>query len=217
MLCRRDRTLAAALSLLIAAGCSSEAPPPGPAETAPPPAAAPSESSAGSAVVGKAPVVPGGLPSIVILQPKTPRELPPQVAKPVMDQISLTFIPAVLLVRTGQPAEFRNSDDVLHNVRVRDDQRRVGAFNVALPTGGAYSFTFEQDGFYDVGCDIHPGMAALVVATSTPYTTLADAEGNFSFPEVPPGQYTLTVYAGADKVERDVEVGTGRTDLAVGE
>jgi Carboxypeptidase regulatory-like domain len=164
-------------------------------------------------VSGRVPVVSGGSPTLIILAPAEPRELPPQAGKPFMDQVVLTFTPAVLFVRTGQPAEFRNSDDVLHNVRVREDATRQGTFNVAIPTGGVYEHAFERDGFYDVGCDIHPGMSALVIAASTPYTAIADAQGVFTIPDVPPGAYVVTVYAGADKLERPVQVTAGRTDV----
>jgi len=142
-------------------------------------------------------------------------EFPSQMHKPVMDQVSLTFIPAVLFVRTGQPAEFRNSDDVLHNVRVREEATKEGTFNVAIPTGEVYTHTFKRDGFYDVGCDIHPGMSAQVFAASTPYTTLADAEGNFAIHGVSAGSYTLTIYAGAERIDRPVEVTAGTTEVNV--
>ena len=92
------------------------------------------------------------------------RTFPPQTEKPVMDQAGLTFGPELLLVRTGQPVEFRNSDDTLHNVRVSHEETRTSAFNVAIPTGESYTYTFERDGFYRVGCDIHPAMAASVFA-----------------------------------------------------
>src|SRR5437879_5513746 len=81
--------------------------------------------------------------------------------------------------RAGQPGEVRNNDDVLHNVRVREDGTHSPAFNVAIPTGEKFLFTFQRDGFYDVGCDIHPAMAAQIVATTSPYVAVADREGNF--------------------------------------
>jgi len=132
-----------------------------------------------------------------------------------MDQITLTFTPAMLFVRTGHPAEFRNSDDVLHNVRVREEATRQGVFNVALPTGGAYQHTFERDGFYDVGCDIHPGMAAQVIAASSPYAMMADPAGSFLFEDVEPGAYTVTIFTGTDKIERSVDVTGPRTEVAM--
>jgi len=166
-----------------------------------------------STIVGRAPAAKGGLPAVVVLEPSEPREWPAQAAAPVMDQISQTFTPAVLFVRTGQPAEFRNSDDVLHNIRVRHEETRESAFNVALPTGGTYTHTFPRDGFYDVGCDIHPGMSAVVVASRTPYASLAALDGTFSIADVPPGSYKLTVYADVRTFERAVTVVPGRTDV----
>jgi hypothetical protein len=100
-------------------------------------------------------------------------------------------------------------------VRVREDATHSSAFNVAIPTGEKYVFTFPRDGFYDVGCDIHPGMAAQVVASQSPYTAVADGEGNFSIPNVPTGTYKAVVYTGTQKIERDVTIASGQTRLDV--
>jgi plastocyanin len=209
-------TAAVAILLFPLGGCSRRA-----TDSAPPAAAAvtipgaPGDGAPYHVVAGRVPAARGGMAAIVILEPRTPREFPPQAEKPFMDQISQTFFPAVLFVRTGQPTEFRNSDDVLHNVRVREQETRQGTFNVAIPTGQVYIHTFPRDGFYDVGCDIHPGMSAQIVATSTPYAVMADAEGNFVFDDIEPGGYTMVVYAGADKIERTVEVSGARTVVNV--
>jgi len=128
-----------------------------------------------------------------------------------MDQISQTFTPAVLFVRTGEPAEFRNSDDVLHNIRTRHDETKEAAFNIALPTGQIFEHAFLRDGFYDVGCDIHPAMSAVVIASKSPYVAQASADGTFTVANVPAGAYTLTVYADVRKIERVIEVTPGRT------
>jgi len=123
-----------------------------------------------------------------------------------MDQVQQTFTPPVLLVRTGQPTEFRNNDDVLHNVRVREDATKLPAFNVAIPTGEKYLYSFPRDGFYDVGCDIHPGMFAQIVSTSSPYATIADTDGNFVIDGVPPGSYKAVVYAGGRRIDKDLQI-----------
>jgi plastocyanin len=151
--------------------------------------------------------------AIVALEPRAPREFPPG-DKAVMDQVSLTFIPAMLFVRTGQPVEFRNNDDTLHNVHVGNSETKEPSFNVAIPTGEAYNYTFTKDGFYHVACDIHPAMSADIFAASTPFVTAADAEGNFGLADVPPGAYVLRIYAGAQRLERDVDVKAGANDIA---
>lgn len=207
---------AAAAFAAICSGCSSQS---ASTESSPPSESAapapPVDPGGPGSVTGKVPAARGGFPSIVILESQMTQEFPPQAGTPVMDQVSLSFIPGLLLVRTGQPVEFRNSDDVLHNVRVREEATKAPSFNVAIPTGQVYAHTFPRDGFYDVGCDIHPGMAAQIVATSTPYATTTDAEGNFVLRDVLPGSYTVTVYAGADRIDQPLEVGAGRTEVHV--
>jgi plastocyanin len=205
----------AAISACLFVGCSSQ---PESTDSTPPPAepAAPIGTAATTGhgvVTGKVPTVSGFAPSLVILAPADARELPPPDVKPVMDQMQLMFIPAVLFVRSGQPTEFRNSDPELHNIRVREEATKGGAFNVAIPTGETYEHTFERDGFYDVGCDIHPGMTATIIATSTPFTAVADSDGNFTLYDVPPGAYIATIHAGGREIERPVDVNEGRTEV----
>ena len=185
-------------SIALAAGCSKpagrSADAARDAATAPPAAAAPDGTTT---VVGK--VHASGL-AVVALEPKGPRAFPAQPEKPVMDQVGLTF---------------GNNDDTLHNVNVKDEQTREQSFNVAIPTGGTYEYTFKRDGFYRVGCDIHPAMAASIFAASTPYTAVADGEGGFAFAGVPPGAWTVTVYTGGRRLQKDVDVTGAVTEVAV--
>jgi plastocyanin len=202
----------AAVLALASPACSRSSAPASP-PAAPLEAAASPPASGGSVTGRVTPPRPGAV-VILILEPKSPRSFPPQTEKPVMDQVGQTFGPEVLFVRTGQPVEFRNSDDTLHNVHVSNEETREGAFNVAIPTGSAYTYTFERDGFYHVGCDIHPAMAAEIVSTTTPYATFAGSDGAFAIADVPPGPYTLTMYAEGKKSQRDVDVKSSRaTDL----
>ena len=150
-------------------------------------------------------VIPGA-PAFVWLEPKPAKDFPPQPEKPVMDQVGQTFDPALLFVRTGQPVVFRNSDDTLHNVHVTNDDTREPAFNVAIPTGSSYTYTFKEDGFYHVGCDIHPAMSAEIVATSTPYATTADADGSYIFEDVRPGTYVLTTMVEGRRTQTEMTV-----------
>jgi plastocyanin len=197
--------------VLLLSGCAKSSDPP-PTTAVPAPAAT---SSTAGTVNGKAPAPSSSGAVVVVLEPRTARAFPAQAEKPVMDQVGLTFGPELLFVRTGQPVEFRNSDDTLHNVNVKHEETREQAFNVAIPTGGSYEHTFARDGFYRVGCDIHPAMAASIFSAATPFATLADADGSFRFTDVPSGPWKVTVYAGGRRLQRDVDVTGAVTEVTV--
>ena len=166
-------------------------------------------------VVGKAPVTTTGTPAIVILEPRHSVPLPEPATMPYMDQLSRTFIPSILFVRTGHGTQFLNSDEELHNINVKNGETQKQVFNVALPPGINYLHTFEHSGMYDVSCDAHPGMSAQIVATASPYIVLADTNGHFEIPNVVPGPYAVTVYAGAEAIEKTIEVMGSRTEIDV--
>ena len=191
------------LAATAAISACSKPEPSSPAATTPATITAPASASSGGRIVGR---VQASGAAVVVLEPKGARTFAPQSEKPVMDQVSLSFGPELLFVRTGQPAEFRNSDDTLHNVNVKHEETREQAFNVAIPTGSNFEYTFRRDGFYRVGCDIHPAMTASVFAATTPFTTLAGSDGRFAFDDVPPGPWTVTVYTGGKRLHRDVEI-----------
>lgn len=204
------RSLAWLAACAVAAGCSKSEQAAPAAEPAPATTTAPA--SGAGRVVGK---IQSGGTAVVVLTPKDARTFAPQDAKPVMDQSNLTFLPDLLFVRTGQAAEFRNSDDVLHNVNVKHEETKEQAFNVAIPTGGNYDHTFARDGFYRVGCDIHPAMAASIFASASPFTTMSASDGSFAFEDVPPGAWTVTAYAGGRRVQKAVDVTAGVVDITV--
>lgn len=170
-------------------------------------------SAAEAVVVGKVPVTNAAMQAIVILEPRHSVPMPEPAMMPYMDQLSRNFIPSILIVRTGRPVEFRNSDEELHNINVKDGGTREQAFNVAVPPAVNYVHTFERSGVYDVSCDAHPSMSAQIVAASTPYVALTDPDGRFEIPHVIPGRYAVTVYAGAEPIEKTIEVTGSRTEI----
>ena len=158
-----------------------------------------------------------GLRSVVILEPQPPRASTVTTDTAVMDQFGITFIPALLVVQVGQEVEFRNSEDVAHNVRVVDHATGSTLFNVATLMGDPYRYRFERSGSYAVQCDIHPAMSAVVLVVSTPYTVVVEDSGEFSLEGVPPGSYRLTVWSAdsSRRIERVVDIGAGRTTLSL--
>jgi hypothetical protein len=170
--------------------------------------------SSGHAVAGLVPQTGTGTPAIIVLEPRHMAPLPPAAGVPFMDQEARTFVPSILFARTGQPVEFRNSDPEIHNVNIKDALTLRQAFNVAVPTNEKYLYAFADAGIYHVTCDVHAGMESHIVVTSSPYATFADREGRFLFPNVVPGRYEVTAYAGARTLRQTIDVAGPRTEIA---
>ena len=175
-------------------------------------------------LIGRVPPASGGFPSVVILEPETPRGVPEGVAVPeepaIIDQFGMAFVPEVLVARSGQTVEFRNSEDVLHNVHVVDRETTSTVANVATPSvDSTFQLTFEDPGTYAVLCDVHAAMAAFIIVTSSPYSVVAGRDGTFALPDVPHGSYTLSVWNRDEnrRSRRLVTVEGPRTEVIVGE
>ena len=202
-------------TLGIAAVCGAcagapEAPAAGPGGTD---ATAPAEPGEGQTVSGQVPVSTDGSLSVVFLEPRSPIDAPAATEPVTMDQLGMEFLPPVLLAGIGQPVRFRNSEDVMHNVRVYNIETRDTAFNISTPLGGAYEHRFDVAGTYRVACDIHPAMGASVVITGAPYAAVAGRDGRFTLDGVVPGPYTAVVQAGAVRSEHAVDVPPAPTEL----
>lgn len=195
---RPSITIAIVVVSAAMAACNSGGPP------AAPPAAPAATSSEVTGVVPKN--------AIVTLLPAA--GAPPMPAGPaVMDQVSKQFQPRTLLVRVGQPVEFRNSEDMPHNVAVTRRESGSEVFNVGTDPHQKYDHTFDRVGQFDVKCDVHEGMEATVIVARGPMTTIAGDDGRFSLPNVPFGSYTLSVTYSGQTVEHAVEVSGARTQL----
>jgi hypothetical protein len=187
--------------VISAIGCSTPSDPQSEAASIAPPAA--------PSIVGKA-----ARGTVVTLEPTVSREFPLPEGPAIMDQYAKQFVPDMLLVRVGQPVEFRNSEDSPHNVNVNRIPTGAAVFNVATAPYQKYVHTFDQPGQYAVACDIHPGMLATVVAATTPYVAVADGTGTFQFADLTSGEYRLR-WAGATNGEKQVTVGAGATNVTV--
>jgi plastocyanin len=123
--------------------------------------------------------------------------------KVVLDQRNLTFYPHVLAVRAGTTVDFPNNDRVYHNVFSYRDGKR---FDLGLyPVGAVKHVTFAHAGLSRIFCNIHPNMAAYVMAVDTPYFGVSNREGRFSLPAVPPGSYTFHAWRpGAEELSGTV-------------
>jgi plastocyanin len=108
--------------------------------------------------------------------------------KIVVDQRNLAFSPQVLAVRVGATVEFPNNDKVFHNVFSWRDGKK---FDLGMyPKGAVKRIVFDRPGLARLFCNIHPNMAAYIMAVDSPYFAVSNEKGTFAIPGVPPGTYT---------------------------
>ena len=108
--------------------------------------------------------------------------------KVVLDQRNLTFVPHVLAVRVGTTVEFPNNDKVFHNVFSFRDGKK---FDLGMyPKGVSKPIVFDKPGLARLFCNIHPNMAAYVMAVDSSYFAVSNEHGTFTISGVPAGTYT---------------------------
>jgi plastocyanin len=119
--------------------------------------------------------------------------------KVVLDQRNLSFSPHVLAVRMGTTVEFPNNDRVFHNVFSFRDGKR---FDLGMyPVGALRHVTFDKPGLSRIFCNIHPNMAAYILAVDTPYFAVSDESGAFTIASIVPRRYTYHAWrAGATEL-----------------
>lgn len=188
----------AALARARGGGTAPSLPPPTP--PAPAPASAPSAQtgSVTGTVSGGGTLGPGG--AVVWLKRtdgKTPHATPAR--NKVVHQVNKTFVPRVLAVTVGTKVDFKNQDDLFHNVF---SLSRPNDFDAGLYKGGdSYTRTFSAPGPVQILCNIHASMIGYVVVVDTPYYGQADASGAFSIRGVPAGEYESSAWhEGSSKV-----------------
>jgi plastocyanin len=141
---------------------------------------------------------------VTLLPAGDPLPMPDQPA--VMDQYAKQFVPNVLIVRPGQPVEFRNSEDMPHNVSVTRRDSGAEVFTVGTEPHQKHVHTFERAGQFDVKCDIHEGMEATLIVAPGPQTVIAGDDGQFAFANVPVGAYKLSLTFEGRTVESPLDV-----------
>jgi plastocyanin len=135
-----------------------------------------------------------------------PTEAPPHA---VMDQVDRQFVPRVLVIRTGTPVDFPNSDNVAHQVYSFSPAKR---FQLSLYRGQVYPpLIFDQAGLVVLGCNIHDNMLGYIYVTSSPYFGKTDASGTLRFDGLPGGDYEVSAWnprfnEAEDEITKEVRV-----------
>jgi len=161
------------------------------------------EALAGRALAGGKPVA----DAVIWLDaPSAPR---PRETRFVVHQRNMEFVPRVLVAPVGATVELPNNDRVFHNVFSFTNGK---PFDLGLyPTGASKRITLDRPAVNRLYCNIHPHMAAYIVAVDTPYYATTDRAGRFTIAEVPAGRYTYHAWrSGAEALNASVVVGDGQ-------
>ncbi len=127
-------------------------------------------------------------------------------------QKDLSFVPALLPIRTGTVVEFPNQDATYHNIfsfsaTKRFDLGRYRAEDKPVPTQ-----TFDKAGLVALRCDIHEHMRALILVVDSPYFVKTQSDGSYKLSGLPAGRYNLKVWMNSKTtLERAVELKAGTT------
>ena len=121
----------------------------------------------------------------------------PTLASPMkpalMDQVDKAFVPSVLIVRTGTPVVFPNSDTVAHQVYSFSPAKR---FELPLYRGQVHPpIELDRPGLIVLGCNIHDTMLGYIYVTDSPYFGKSDASGIWKMSALPAADYDVTIWS----------------------
>jgi len=131
--------------------------------------------------------------AVVSVQPAPGAEMPP--APPArthtIDQVALTFVPYLDVLRPGDRVVFRNGDRTRHHVYSFSAAK---AFEFMLSPGQSSTpLVLDRAGVVAVGCNIHDSMITYLYVTAAPWTARTGADGSVRL-EVPDGSYTVRAW-----------------------
>ncbi len=109
-----------------------------------------------------------------------------------IDQKSEIFVPAVVALRAGGSAMFRDSDNIRHHVYSFSPVRRFEM--VQTPGETSAPIVFPQPGVVAIGCNIHDHMSAYIFVTAAPWSKVTGANGQAVLTGLPAGRFVATVW-----------------------
>ena len=141
--------------------------------------------------------------AVIWLETAEPIPTPPGRAD--MSTENKQFLPGVVVMTVGSTLTFPNHDPFNHNVFSLSD---AGPFDLGLyGRGEGKTVTFQKPGIVRVYCNVHAQMSGFVLVRDNPYFAQPAADGSFSIPNVPPGQYIVHAWhERAKEYSRDLRV-----------
>lgn len=120
----------------------------------------------------------------------------------VIDQRDCEFVPRIQIARTGAPLILKNSDPILHVVRIDSMSSTNGQrmlLKAATPYAG-YEKVYQLANFREptllqvTSANGHEWMAAYIAVLPHPWAALTDENGRFTLRNVPVGMHKIYVW-----------------------
>ena len=120
----------------------------------------------------------------------------------VIDQRDCEFVPRIQIARTGAPLILKNSDPILHVVRIDSMSSTNGQrmlLKAATPYAG-YEKVYQLANFREptllqvTSGNGHEWMAAYIAVLPHPWAALTDENGRFTLRNVPAGMHKIYVW-----------------------
>jgi len=111
----------------------------------------------------------------------------------VFDQEGCHYKTHVLAVHTGQEIKIVNSDPIEHNIHPMAKVNREWN-RIEPPATPAFSYSYDNEEFIPVKCNIHPWMTGYFVVLKTSHFAVTGDDGVFRLPDLPPGKYTVKAW-----------------------
>ena len=110
-----------------------------------------------------------------------------------LNQKKCKYEPHVITMPVDSELKIHTSDPINHNIHTYSFEN--DPINIMfLPGQEAYSQEMEEPELIKVECDLHHWMRAWIVVPPNGYSAVSDSDGSFEIPDVPPGDYKLTVW-----------------------
>jgi len=136
----------------------------------------------------------GDLANVVVyLRDKNPAVAPSYEASAkdtvVLDNKECHFVPHIVLLRTTQTLDVKNSDPVGHNTKA--DFINNASFNNLIPADSDMKVAgiSKDEGLpMPFACSIHPWMSGYILIRSNPYMAASAPDGTFEIKDLPAGK-----------------------------
>lgn len=114
-------------------------------------------------------------------------------------QIDCGFQPFVQIVWDKADVYVVNLDPILHNIHAYEVFKgtRRSMFNFSQPRMGQEDripLRLRRGNLITLDCNAHGWMEGWVYTSPSPYVAITSTDGQFEIPDIPPGQYVLSVW-----------------------